>query len=74
MGFNPQTDLDLYFFNFFLNPTVGHGFQSKALRMIVDAPWYVPNTLSGETFKFHQLRKKLATTAPITALSSLHTP
>jgi hypothetical protein len=22
-------------------------FQSKALRMIVDAPWYVPNTVKG---------------------------
>jgi hypothetical protein len=29
--------------------------------------------LPGETFKFDQLRKKYAITAPITALASLHT-
>jgi hypothetical protein len=32
--------------------------QSKALRMTVDAPRYVPNTLVRETFKFHQLGKQ----------------
>jgi hypothetical protein len=40
-------------------------FQSKALRMIVDAPWYVPNTVI-------QLKKKSAATALNTVLTSQH--
>jgi hypothetical protein len=48
---HPQTDLDLWY------PTLGHGFHIQhrdpgtlpieTLRMIVDAPRYVPNTVIG---------------------------
>jgi hypothetical protein len=40
-------------------------FQSKALRIIVDAPWYVPNTHIRRDFQ-------LTTTAPNIALASAH--
>jgi hypothetical protein len=46
-------------------------FQSKALRMIVDASWYVPNTLIRRDLQIPSVKE--ATTAPITALASLHT-
>jgi hypothetical protein len=42
-------------------------FQSKALRMIVDAPWYVPNTVIRRDLQ--QLKKKSAATALNTALA-----
>jgi hypothetical protein len=45
-------------------------FQSKALRMIVDAPWYVPIRLSEGISKYEQLKKKFAATALNTALAS----
>jgi hypothetical protein len=48
-------------------------FQSKALRMIVDAPWYVPNTVIRRDLKHQQLKKKSAATAPNTVLASAHT-
>jgi hypothetical protein len=44
-------------------------FQSKAFRMIVDAPWYVPNTVFRSD---QQLNKKSATTALNTVLVSAH--
>jgi hypothetical protein len=45
-------------------------FQSKALSMIVNAPWYVPNKLSEGIFKYQQLKKKSAATAPNTVFAS----
>jgi hypothetical protein len=47
-------------------------FQSKALRMIVDAPWYVPNTIIRRISKYQQLKKKSAATALNTVLASAH--
>jgi hypothetical protein len=38
-------------------------FQSKALRMIVDAPWYVPNTVIRRDLQYQQLKMKSAATA-----------
>jgi hypothetical protein len=38
-------------------------FQSKALRMIVDAPLYVRISLSEGISKYKELKKKFATTA-----------
>jgi hypothetical protein len=40
-------------------------FQSKALHMLVDAPWYVPNTDSEGISKYQQIKKKYAATAHI---------
>jgi hypothetical protein len=48
-------------------------FQSKALRMIADAPWYVPILLSEGISKHRQLKKKSAATALNTVLTSPHT-
>jgi hypothetical protein len=33
-------------------------FQSKALRMIVDAPWYVPNTVIRRDFKIPTVKEE----------------
>jgi hypothetical protein len=38
-------------------------FLSKALRMMVDAPWYVPNTVMRRDLKYQHLRKKSTTTS-----------
>jgi hypothetical protein len=35
-------------------------FQSKALRMIVDAHWYVPNTVIRRDLQYQQLKEKSA--------------
>jgi hypothetical protein len=43
-------------------------FESKALRMILDAPWYVSNTVIGRDSKYQQLKKKSAATALNTVL------
>jgi hypothetical protein len=34
-------------------------FQSKALRMIVDAPWYVPNTVIRRDLQTPKVKKKI---------------
>jgi hypothetical protein len=34
-------------------------FQSKALRMIVDAPWYVPNTLIGRDLQIPTVKEEI---------------
>jgi hypothetical protein len=48
-------------------------FQSKALRMIVDAPWYVPNTVIRRDLQIPQrLKKKSAATALNIVLASAH--
>jgi hypothetical protein len=48
-------------------------FQSKALSMIVDAPWYVPNTVIRRDLQIQQLQEKFAATALNTVLASAHT-
>jgi hypothetical protein len=47
--------------------------QSKALRMIVDAPWYVPSTVIRRDLQIPQLKMKSAATALNTVLASAHT-
>jgi hypothetical protein len=47
-------------------------FQSIALRMIVDAPWYVPNTVIRRDIQTPTV-KKSAATALNTVLASAHT-
>jgi hypothetical protein len=47
-------------------------FQSKALRMKVDAPWYVQIRLSEGISKYQQLKKKSAATALNIVLTSAH--
>jgi hypothetical protein len=44
-------------------------FQSKALHMIVDALWYVPNTVIRRDLQYQQLKKKSAATALNTVLT-----
>jgi hypothetical protein len=34
-------------------------FQSKALRMIVDAPWYVPNTVIGRDLQTPKVKEEI---------------
>jgi hypothetical protein len=36
-------------------------FQSKALRRIVDAPWYVPNTVIGKDLQIPAVKEKILT-------------
>jgi hypothetical protein len=48
-------------------------FQSKVLRMMVDAPWYVPNTIIRRDLQIpQQLKKKSTATALNTVLASAH--
>jgi hypothetical protein len=47
-------------------------FQSKALHMIVDAPWYVPNTVIRRDLQMQQFKKKSAATALNIVLASAH--
>jgi hypothetical protein len=44
-------------------------FQTKAWRMIVDAPWYVPNTVIRRDLQTQQLKKKSAAAALNTGLA-----
>jgi hypothetical protein len=46
-------------------------FQSKALRMIVDAPRYVPNTVMWRDLQIPTVKKKSAATALNTVLASV---
>jgi hypothetical protein len=65
----PHTTLG---YGFHSNIEILEHFQSKALRMIVDAPWYVPNRLSKGISKYQQWKKKSASTALNTVLASAH--
>jgi hypothetical protein len=47
-------------------------FQLKALRMIVDAPSYVSDTVIRRISKYQQLKKKSVATALNTVLASAH--
>jgi hypothetical protein len=47
-------------------------FRSKTLRMIADAPGYVPNTVSEGISKYRQLKKKSAATALNAVFTSVH--
>jgi hypothetical protein len=47
--------------------------QSKALRMIVDAPWYVPNiVVRRDIIQYQQLKNKSSATAVNIVLASTH--
>jgi hypothetical protein len=46
------------------------GFQGKVLRIITDAPWYVPNTVLRQDL--HQLKRKSKDSAPNTILLYKH--
>jgi hypothetical protein len=35
-------------------------FQSKALRVIVDAPWYVPNTVIGMDLQIPSVKEEIS--------------
>jgi hypothetical protein len=47
-------------------------FQSKPLRMIVDATWYVPNMVIRRDLQIPTVKKKSAATAPNIVLASAH--
>jgi hypothetical protein len=47
-------------------------YQSKALRMIVDAPWYVPTTLIRRDLQIPTVKEKSAATAVNIMLASAH--
>jgi hypothetical protein len=51
------------------NTEILKSFQSKALRMIVDAPWYVPNTLIRRDLQTPTVREESAATALNTVLA-----
>jgi hypothetical protein len=49
-------------------------FQSKDLRIITDAPWYVPNTMIRRDLRFLPVRQEVKTTASPIATGSTTTP
>jgi hypothetical protein len=52
------------------NIEISERFQSKNLRMIVDAPWYVPNTVIRRDLQIPELKNKSEATALNTVLTS----
>jgi hypothetical protein len=48
-------------------------FQSKALRVIADAPWYVPNAVIRRDLQTPTAKEQSAATAINTELASVHT-
>jgi hypothetical protein len=48
-------------------------FQSKALRMTVDAPWYVPNTVIRTELQTPTVKEEIRRYSLNTALASAHT-
>jgi hypothetical protein len=55
---NTQNNLDLW------NTTLGYGFHIQhrkfgTLRMIVDAPWYVPNTVIRKDLQIPTVKEKI---------------
>jgi hypothetical protein len=46
--------------------------RSKALPMIVDAPWYVPNTVIPRDLQIPKVKKKSASIALNAVLASAH--
>jgi hypothetical protein len=55
------------------NIEIQERFQSKALRMIVDAPGYVPNTVIRRDLQTPTVKEKSAATALNAVLTSAHT-
>jgi hypothetical protein len=47
-------------------------FQSKALCMIVDAPWYVPNTVTRRDLQIPTVKEEIPRTALNIVLASAH--
>jgi hypothetical protein len=72
-----QTNLDLrnknLGYGFHSNVEIIERFQSKALRMIVDASWFVPNTVIRRDLQTPTVKEKSAATALNTVLASVHT-
>jgi hypothetical protein len=48
--------------------------QGKVLRMITDAPWYVPIRSPDKIFKSHQLKRNSTDSAPNTGPAPTHIP
>jgi hypothetical protein len=48
-------------------------FQSNTLLMIVDAPWYMPNTIVGRDLQIPTVKEDIPVTALNTVLASAHT-
>ena len=49
-------------------------FQSKVLRIIADAPWYVPNKVTNVNYKCYRFDKKCETTVSPTGKGSTIIP
>jgi hypothetical protein len=64
--------MEIHVWNATSNIEILERFQSKAIRMIVDAPWYVPNTVIRRDLHHQQLKKKSAATALNTVLASAY--
>jgi hypothetical protein len=47
-------------YNLTANIEILEHFQSKALRMIVDAPWYVPNTLIRRDLQIPSVKEEIS--------------
>jgi hypothetical protein len=49
-------------------------FQSKALHLITDAPWYVPNAIIRRDLQVPSFKEKFVASVPSTTLDSAHIP
>jgi hypothetical protein len=49
-------------------------FQGKVLRMITDAPWYVPNTVLRQDLQITSVKRKSSDSASNTGTASTHIP
>jgi hypothetical protein len=49
-------------------------FQSEVLRLIVDAPWYVSNSVIRNDLQVPTVKEETTDSAPITMLASVYTP
>jgi hypothetical protein len=48
-------------------------FQSRALHMVVDVPWYVPNTVIRRNFQIPTVKEEICRYSSETVLASVHT-
>jgi hypothetical protein len=55
------------------NTEILEHFQSKALNMIVNTPWYVLNTVIQRDLQTQQLKEETTATALNTVLASVYT-
>jgi hypothetical protein len=68
--YSDQSGLQLWGMAYTSNIEILEHFQSKAVRIIVDLPWYVPNTVIWRDLQTQQLKKKSTTAAQYSALLS----